>query len=479
MLLRQTILYLPAQLVGPLAQLVSAVVWTYFLSPGEIGLYALTLAAQELAYTATLSWFTLYTVRHFNPHAPAERTPFLETEAAVLMASGIANAGVVLALPLFVTGDWHGELIGAAIAYCILRSAAAHLADRARAAADPLTYSLLQVLWPIAGLLIGWLFVKFVSPTAAALVWAQVLAQLLTLALGAARLGLGRRLSARTALLKAAATYATPLVLGGVFTWFASNGIRFIIGNFEGAAAVGLVTVGWGLGLRGAAFAAMLVTAASFPLAVARLREGGIMHGKDKLIQNGALLFAVIAPAAAGLWAISRPLSEFLVAEPFREMTAAVLPWAILAGAARNLRIHFGQHIFLLHEETKIALATDIVDGVASMIGAIVGLLSGGLTGCLIGAALGACAGLGASLVWGFLRHNFSFPLADFVKIAGATLIMVAVVRALPIAPTLIRLSAVIAAGASVYCLVLGFLYPESALTLWRKARAKLEAISR
>ena len=70
MLLRQTILYLPAQIVGPLAQFLSVILWTYFLSPQEMGTFALITAAQELAYTAIVFWFTLYTVRYFDKLRP-------------------------------------------------------------------------------------------------------------------------------------------------------------------------------------------------------------------------------------------------------------------------------------------------------------------------------------------------------------------------------------------------------------------------
>ena len=71
MLIRQTILYLPAQIVGPLAQFLSVILWTYFLSPDEMGAFALITAAQELAYTAAVFWFTLYTVRYFDKTATA------------------------------------------------------------------------------------------------------------------------------------------------------------------------------------------------------------------------------------------------------------------------------------------------------------------------------------------------------------------------------------------------------------------------
>ena len=162
-------------------------------------------------------------------------------------------------------------------------------------------------------------------------------------------------------MIRAAVRYALPLVIGGIFVWFANNGIRFVIEHSEGTAAVGLMTVGWGLGIRAATSAAMLVTAAAFPLAVSKSREYGVARGQEQLVENGVLLLAALAPATAGLWVISQPLVGVLVAEPFREMTAHVLPWAILAGAFRSLRIHFGQHVFLLREETLIPLATDVV----------------------------------------------------------------------------------------------------------------------
>jgi len=88
MLLRQTILYLPAQIVGPLAQFLSVILWTYFLSPQEMGTFALITAAQELAYTAIVFWFTLYTVRYFDKTATtADKNTFLDTERGVLLVA--------------------------------------------------------------------------------------------------------------------------------------------------------------------------------------------------------------------------------------------------------------------------------------------------------------------------------------------------------------------------------------------------------
>jgi O-antigen/teichoic acid export membrane protein len=471
MLLRQTILYLPAQLIGPLAQFLSVILWTYFLSPDEMGTFALITAAQELAYTATTFWFTLYTVRYFDKSAASGKETFLDTERSVLLVSGIFTSLGILAMPLFISGAWTINLACAAVTYSVLRSVATHLADRARTSADAVTYSILQVLWPVAGLGIGLLFVEIFERTAATVLWGYAVAQVFAFALAASRLEFGRAWTVSRVMIGRAAHYAFPLVIGGIFVWFANNGIRFVIESSEGVAAVGLVTVGWGLGLRAAASAAMLVTAAAFPLAVMRSRESGIESGQQQLIENGVLLLAVLVPATAGLWSISTPLVGLLVAEPFREMTAQVLPWAILAGAARNIRIHFGQHIFLLHEETTRALATDVVDGVATMIGGAIGLAYAGLPGCIAGAACGATVGLMTSLIWGAVRHGFIFPFADLLKITGAALLMVFALSFLDIRATVPSLALAIVLGAAIYAVAMAALYPQRARSFLGKIR--------
>ena len=44
MLLKQTLLYLPAQIVGPAFQFMAVIVWTYWLTPEAYGVVALLLA---------------------------------------------------------------------------------------------------------------------------------------------------------------------------------------------------------------------------------------------------------------------------------------------------------------------------------------------------------------------------------------------------------------------------------------------------
>jgi hypothetical protein len=101
MLLRQTLLYLPAQVLGPIFQLISAFAWTHYLAPAEMGSFALISAAQELAFATILLWFSLYTVRYFDSDAHADdKSAFHATEMAVLLGSSVAMGLALAVIPL-------------------------------------------------------------------------------------------------------------------------------------------------------------------------------------------------------------------------------------------------------------------------------------------------------------------------------------------------------------------------------------------
>ncbi|MCB1512426.1 MAG: hypothetical protein KDJ36_16120, partial [Hyphomicrobiaceae bacterium] len=145
MLLRQTLLYLPAQVLGPIVQFLSIVLWTYFLDPVEMGTFALITAAQEFGYIATMFWFTLYTMRYFDRNAePQDKAAFMNTEAGVMLAAALGTALGVMLLPLFIDVAWSPALAAGALAYCLSRTLATHLTDRARTAQDTFVYTIMQ-----------------------------------------------------------------------------------------------------------------------------------------------------------------------------------------------------------------------------------------------------------------------------------------------------------------------------------------------
>lgn len=483
MLLRQTLLYLPAQVIGPIFQFISVVAWTHFLSPESMGVFALVTATQELAYTATLFWFTLYTMRYHDVGGPAEaRRRFLDSEMAVLLSSALASIALVFGLKASVETQWSGSLMLAGIAYITSRAFVIQLGDRARTEHDTITYSVLQIVWPVFGLGLGLALVQVFGATAASVLWGYTAAQVISIAVAVLRLEIGwKPMQVSTEVVRHALRYGLPLLVGGIFIWLANNGLRFVVEHLQGTVAVGLVTVGWALGLRAAAFASMLVTAAAFPLAVKRARESDISDGQRQLERNGVLLLVALLPAATGLWLVSEPFVTLVVADPFRKMTAAVLPMAILAGTLRSFRIHFGEQVFLLRERPMIPLYNDFLDAVLSIAGGAAGLLIGGLPGSVAGVAVASFISLVVTLACGWHWYRFTIPLIDALKVLAATATMALVVSRLSIASTVPSIGFAAAVGAATYVLVLALFYPHglhTALSLLRGRSAAETEVS-
>jgi O-antigen/teichoic acid export membrane protein len=204
----------------------------------------------------------------------------------------------------------------------------------------------------------------------------------------------------------------------------------------------------------------MVVTAAGFPLALARARDGGPSAGQEQLARNGLLLAAVLVPSAAGLWMIAGALVPIFVGAQFQEVTAAILPASILAGAARNFRIHCGEQVFLLHERPVVPLINDAVDAAAAVLLGGFGLWYAGLPGLVAGAAFGSVVSLAVTMIWAWWDHGFAIPGADAARITAATLLMMGALSALPEARSPLALGIAVAIGAVVFAAAMALLYP-------------------
>src|ERR1700759_3374645 len=99
MLLRNTLLYLPAQIVGPLFQLIAMIVWTHVVDEPTLGVITLVTATHELLQIAFLAWWSQYALRfldRYQDHDQAAR--FYRTENAVLLGSSVIQSLLVLAI---------------------------------------------------------------------------------------------------------------------------------------------------------------------------------------------------------------------------------------------------------------------------------------------------------------------------------------------------------------------------------------------
>ena len=222
----------------------------------------------------------------------------------------LLNLGILAALREL--GDLH--LVVASTAYVVGRSFVVYFGERARAKSHIALYTVAQTGSALAGGVLGFLLIVFVSPTAAFVMTGFAIAHLLVGLWLLRRFGSGRfERKIDRDLLRKALAFGLPLVVANVINWVNLNGIRVVMEAMGGATAVGLLAVGWGLGQRLATTAAMFVTMAAFPLAARSLEQGARSTALRQMEHGGTLLVGAVLPASVGLCMITRPFVDLLI----------------------------------------------------------------------------------------------------------------------------------------------------------------------
>jgi O-antigen/teichoic acid export membrane protein len=471
MLLKHTLLYLPAQFVGPLFQLLAMIVWTHVVDEHTLGIITLITATHELLQIGFLAWWSQYALRFLGRYQDANDAPrFYRTENAVLLASvTLQSAAVIGILLLVIAPGARTGLLVATVAYVMTRSLNLYIGERARAQQQIRVYTIQQVFGPSVGFIAGLALIGLFGKSAEWPLAGYAMAQLIAVLIVLPRIRGGHSVwPVDREIVVQALRYGIPLIVGGALGWVGLNASRFIVNEMSGVAAAGLFAVGYGLGQRAAAVAAMLVTAAAFPLAVKSMEQEGSQAGMRQLAANSALLVAILAPSLAGIFMLRMEIVHLLIAVPFQEVTLAILPLATLAGAIRNLRAHFGDQVFLLQNRTRWMMAIAAIDASTTVVLSALFLARWGLTGVAGATVLAALAAAIVSFSLGFTRFGLRLPVGHLVRIALATIAMAALLRIFPEARTVAVLAAHVAAGVAVYFAALALLYAPTLVRLLR-----------
>jgi O-antigen/teichoic acid export membrane protein len=429
MLLRNTLLYLPAQIVGPLAQLVAMIVWTHVVDEPTLGVITLVTATHELLQIAFLAWWSQYALRFLGRYLEdGNAARFYRTENAVLLASAIIQSLVVIAiLFIVISPEADARLVLATVACVITRTVNLYIGERARVRHQIGVYTIQVTLGPALGFVIGLVLIQLIDRSAAWPLAGYAVAQLAAAVIVVPRLECGRGLwPLDRDIIDHALRYGTPLIVGGALGWVGLNASRFIVNDMLGVAAAGLFAVGYGLGQRAATFAAMLVTAAAFPLAVKSMERHGATVAMRQLADNSALLIAILAPCITGIYVLRVEIVHLLIAPVFQAVTLAILPLSVLAGSVRSLRAHFVDQTFLLHNRTGLLAVVAAIDAGVTVLLSFIFVHYWGLTGAAGATVVAALVGAVASFVIAFSRFGLTLPIEHLAPLTIATALLAA-----------------------------------------------------
>jgi O-antigen/teichoic acid export membrane protein len=471
MLLRHALYYLPTQLLSPLAQLGSMVLWTHWLAPDAMGAFTLVSVMQEMAYLACLGWFSTYALRYLPSSSKTDEWHrYLATENVVVLACVVLSMAVALPATWTLPAAQHSaDTVLAVGLFFATRALNAHYGERARAQSAFASYAFLQLAGPVGGLLIGWLALHRFEPSANVLLLSYAGAQMMGTVLGLPGLGMHWKLKAPdAALLRAALSFGGPVLALSALGWVAENHVRYLVQWQSGATALGLMIVGWSLGRRAASVAAMLVTTAAFPLASRLLNEGRHDEALAQLRVNAALMLAVLMPATVAMQFIGPDLAALAVAGTYREITGQLLGLSVFAGMLRNLHVHATDQLMLLQRRMVMMGQVNVIEIVVCVGASLVGLYGWQLQGAVIGQAVGSAVALLVSLRWAHTKLGFRWPWADSARIAAASGAMALALMAWHPERSIMGLALWVAWGALAYALASAVLFHTALRQQWR-----------
>lgn len=471
MLLKQTLQYMPAQLMGPAIQLGSLLVWAHLLPPGEVGKATLVVAMQEVAFAGLFMWWSHFMLRYWPRYAGGSgRAAFIRAETAALVGSTLVQLFVVALVARYYFGAQpSGFFILSVTAFVSIRSLSIYMTERARAGSHILLYTGLQAIFPALGLLLSLLAILQGTATAEHVLLAVAIPQALGVALAMAWVGIGRGSGVPDkAVLRSAAAFGLPVAIGALLTAMALNAPRFLVDQTLGIATAGIFAVGYGLGMRASSVAVMLVTAAAYPLAVRRMENEGPDAASAQLARNMTLVALVVLPVACGLVGLTVSAVDILLPAGMREASYVVLPLSVLCGLFRSLRSHTTDQVFLIWAQPHYVTMIAAADLALTVVLAAAGLTHFGLWGAVLGPLVAAVLSWAASLFIAAIGFGFPFPAWKMARIAIAAVAMMLTVLSLPATASPVGMGIQVIVGALVYFAALAALFPSVAGSRFR-----------
>lgn len=425
MLIRHSGVYIAAKLLpGALGMLTTAVL-TRVLPPEQYGRYGVALVIMSFGATLGFEWLGLAYLRLAGTQtdrALAAGT-FNRLFGCVLLGAALIGAAAIIAVP---AGEraivWAGLILMASYAWFEFR-ARFHIAGLA-----PGAYLRMNVAR--AGLIL------LAAGGAAWLsrdpVWTALATAAATLAGSFVGAGPMRRAGFDPALARAAVGFGLPLAASLALASATGSATRGLTGALGGVEALGLYTAAFVLVQNTLVVLSSGLSSAGFSLAVNALEAGNVEAARQQLAANGALLLAVLGPAALGMALTADSLAATLVGPGFRGAVAALTPWMAAGAFLAGFRAHYLDHAFQLGRTLGgqvwvTASAAAVTLGLDALLIPALGPL---------GAAMAVTAGGAVSVVHAILAGRRAFPvplpLAQGARVAGACVAMTFGVLAVP-----------------------------------------------
>ena len=449
MLLRQSALYMAANLAAAVIGFTSVMVLTRLVAPADYGVFVVAVGIGNVCATLLFTWLRHAILRFQSQPGADVRLSALTGYGLTLLAYPVA-LGVLLAVfqvPL--------EKAAAAVAFAGAIALFELGQEVQRARQQVRGYVLCAVLRSGLSLALC-LGAVLLGGGGLSLVVAMAAGYAIAAVLQAPRIWAAPRVPADRATLLRLARYGIPITASGGFVALTVTLDRFALFGLLGPDAVGVYGATADFVRMCAILPAVSASLAIAPLAVSALDRNDGADTARHLGDGLELLVAVMLPAVAGLAIAAPQVAGVILGPEYRQAAIGIIPIFACAIFAHTLsqqyvQLSFGladkPHFYIVH--TGLSFVVNL-----ALMWPLIRLF--GLNGAALSFLLAELAGVGIGL-W-MSRVAFALPLvprrlARVVAAVGVMALVTLVVRTLVDRTDAVGLAAVLVAGATSYVL--------------------------
>jgi O-antigen/teichoic acid export membrane protein len=421
---------LAAFLVNTLFNFAIGLLVALFLGPDQFGRFALALAVGMVAQTVAFEWIRLAAIRFYSQRSRAERP---ELRATLDVAFAAISFAIAAASVIFILTGLDFTLTPMLLALAFFAAIANGLFDYhtalVRARFDDGLYGRLVITKNIAALFLtvggAFFFHSAVMTLAGACI-----------SMASSVLFARRSLSDDNAHLRLAkfplayeyARYSMPIVAANVLYLSIPLANRAMISSTYGFAETGQFSLAYDIGTRLIAAVGSALDVLLFQIAVRAEETHGREKAHEQVARNMATVFAILLPAAAGLWLILPSIEAIVVPQafrgPFSYYLTLLLP-GLLCFGFMNFAINA---FFQIGKKTSALIAAAVVGLAVNFLLVLVQPKTGDAARFAI-AQTGAFASAMVVLIVFAVMSGARWPRArDFLLAALATGLMIAAV---------------------------------------------------
>lgn len=429
MLIRHSLLYAVAKFIPGLLGMATTAFLTRYLNPQEYGLYGLALIIMTFGSTTVFDWLGVSFMRFYQGRRDDPRV--IGTFVSIFL-SLVALTGS-LTWVARITGLLSGQhaavwITGVAMMWCY---AWFELVSRFQIANfRPTRYLVMNIgrgLFCLIGATGAAFLTRDPTWTAAGLALGTMLGALLG---GSAWCSSVIRID--RSLARAVIVFGLPMAVSMSMSSVVSGGTRALVELLDSPAALGFYTAAFMLVQNSLVVVANGVASAGYSLAVRAVESDDPEAVQRQLMDNGALLLAVLAPAALGMTLTAHQLAATLVDTRYVAEVARLTPWMAIGTFFGAFRGNHLDHAFQLGRRPALQIW---VTGTAAVISIALCLVLIPIYGS-IGAAVATSVAMAASCVvayrLGQKAYHVPLPLGPLVRVTAACSVMAVVVMAVP-----------------------------------------------